>query len=538
MAEAEDDLLIAGWRAGWRDLIDFILVLVSLSILYDGPLLIRCQDGLFAAFIFAFLVFTVPQLQPNSTDIAMDVLIHISQRLSNSTIPAYVPTKFTVSPSIATANALFFLSFGFVLTDAFLAVLMRNWTHEINRSLSKYTVARFRAEVRAQRLQGLERWKFNELVALLPILLQTSLLLFWIGLVVLLFPIHLISAIFASLPLAAALTFFAFATYTEIVDDHTPFSSPASRGLVRLIKMLNFRILNISSLPRRGRVTHSPSPQGSRPVNKQAAVHQFSLIERMVTTTAPRLENIPVLLELLDQPVKDFTLRPSNVNSLKYLLQNTLGLLGDSSTLSDPAARTIARTMVFCYDNSKYADERLSGKLKYHFGHLLLGQTDKKKPLNSLFASYMDYYCGSPSYSLQDVNSTIAYLEPSSAADMELLWMVNTIHKNLQWKKHQHMVYDLSLDFFAAVLTYVSSTEQSRRSQVPLTAAVIYAMHTIRSALTTKGIGSIDGDYLIRSTVLNTFGSFSVDTATCPWTRGTTCPETSISKNQKNSGEL
>ena len=57
--------------------------------------------------------------------------------------------------------------------------------------------------------------------------------------------------------------------------------------------------------------------------------------------------------------------------------------------------------------------------------------------------------------------------------------MVNTFHRAMQ----PGTKADSCLQFFVAVLTYVSSTEQSRRSKVPLTAAVIYAMHTVRSAI-------------------------------------------------------
>ena len=535
----------------WRDLADTILVFVCLSTLYDALLLIWLQDGLFAAFLSAFLVFTIPQLQANSTDITMDVLIHISQQLSNSTIPAYTPTEFTVSPSIATVNVLFFLSLALVLIDAFLAMLVKSWLQEFDHGWRKYTVANLRAREREQRLQGLERWKLAELVALLPILIQVSLLFFCAGLLVLLFPIHLISAIFSSLALLAGLTFYAFTTYVSIFDSYAPFSSPVSRGLVIIINALQTtwmtfarNVHDITStllshisrplshrdheqnvntspqpLPVNSSVARLPSPHNKGTKAGEAVTRSHSqidhqtyvcILERLVTTTAEVVENIPVFLELLDQPVKDLTLRPSNVEDLKHLLYMILGLLGDSSTLSDPAARTIARTMVFCYDDSRYGDQQLSQRLKYHFGHPLLDQTDKKKPLNSLFASYLYYYCDSWPARLQAVNSTIASLEPSNAADVELLWMVNTIHKNLQWKYHQSGVYGPLLDFFAAVLTYVSSTEQSRRSQVPLTAAIIYAMHTIRSALDTSNISSIDGHYVIPRTVYNTFESMFV----------------------------
>src|SRR5258708_5565542 len=154
MAAVEDNIR----EVEWRDLADTILVFVCLSAHYDVPLLMWLQDGLFAAFLSAFLVFTIPQLQPSSTDIAKDVLIHISQQLSNSTTPAYSPAEFTVSPSIAAVNVLLFLSLALVLIDAFLAMLVKSWLQEFDRNWRKHTVAHLRAQERERRLQSLERW--------------------------------------------------------------------------------------------------------------------------------------------------------------------------------------------------------------------------------------------------------------------------------------------------------------------------------------------------------------------------------------------
>ena len=517
--------------------------------------LILLQDGLFAAFLSAFLVFTIPQLQPSSTDIALDVLLHISQQLSNSTTPPYAPAEFTVSPNIAAVNVLLFLSLALVLIDAFLAMLVKGWLQEFDRGWRKYTVANFRAQERERRLRGLERWKLAELVGLLPILIQTSLLFFCVGLIVLLFPIHLTSAIFSLVALVAGLTFYGVTTYVSVFDAYAPFSSPVSRGLIILIDVLqttwiivirlitrhfqhiisavSFHISHPSlpreheantststqSLPGNSGVVHSLLPQDNMGVEKRGVVARshsqidpqtsVSILERLVTTTAEAVENIPVFLDLLDQPLKDPTLRPSSIEKWKDLLHTTLRLLGDPSTFSDSVARTIARSVLFCY-NGKSADQQLSRRLKYHFDHICSGQTSEHMPLNSLFATYLHYYCAfSPVY-LQKVDNAIAFLEPSNAADAELLWMVNTIHKNLLWKYHPLLLYSQPLKFFAAVLTYVSSTEQSRRSQVPLTAAVIYAMHTIKSALETGGIDSIDAPYALPGPVLTTSKSKSM----------------------------
>ena len=462
----------------------------------------------------------------------MDVLIHISQQISNSTTLAYTPTEFTVSPSIAAVNVLFFLSLALVLIDAFLAMLVKSWLQEFDRGWRKYTVANLRAQEREQRLQGLERWKLAELVTLLPILIQASLLFFCIGLLVLLFPIHLISAILSSVALVAGFTFYVFTTYVSMFDAYAPFSSPVSCGLVILMNTLqmtwmtfacNFQnaisgfsfhtshpFLSREPLTGNSRVTCSPLPQGNLAVEQQELLFRShsqidpqtyaSILDRLVTSTAEAVENVPVFLELLDQPVKDPTLLPFNVGNWKHLLPMTLGLLGDLSTFSDSAAQTIARTLLFCYDSS---DAQLSRRLKNHFDHMSTSQTDKYKPLNSLFAPYIDYYCGFRTRDRFRVNYIIASLEPSNAADLELLWMINTIHKSPLWRTFAPVIlYGECLDFFAAVLTYVSSTEQSRRSQVPLTAAIIYAMHSIKSALDTDGIGSIEEPYVLPGTIL------------------------------------
>jgi hypothetical protein len=483
----------------------------------------------------------IPQLQPNSTDIAMDVLIHISHQLSNSTTPAFVPVAFQVSPNAEVVNMLFFLSLALVLIDAFLAMLVKGWLQEFDRGWRKYTVAHLRAQERERRLQELERWKLHELVALLPILIQGSLLLFCIGLIVLIFPLHLPSAILCLLAFVFGVGFYGFTTYVSLVNSYAPFSSPFSRLLASGIAILQtwyipiarniqriasaIRFHNHPSLPSQGQqagaagdafhdttlplpssnmVAKPTQPHKPDSVEKSKVVPRFRsninpqthvyVLERLVTTTAEAVENIPIFLELLDQPVKDATLRPFNVEKWKELLHITLGLLGDQSTFPVSTAWTLARTMMICY-NRETADQQLCLTLHHH---LVSRETDEKRsrvPLKNLFSSYLRFWLG---YSHRyDIWRMIAFLEPSDAADAELLWMVNTVHRTMQSEDWLHDY----LGFFVAVLTYVSSTEQSRRSQAPLTAAVVYAMHTIRSALDHGGINYIDGLCILSQTV-------------------------------------
>ena len=477
----------------------------------------------------------------------MDVLIHISQQLSNSSTPAFEPASFQVSSNAAAVNMLFFLSLALVLIDAFLAMLVKGWLQEFDRGWRKYTVAHLRAQEREQRLQELERWKLHELVALLPILIQGSLFLFCIGLLVLIFPLHLPSAILCSLFFVSVVGFYGLTTYISIVNNYVPFSSPVSRLLARGLAMLQIRYIPITQIAQRiasaisfhsrpqrehadpdaSNETTQPSPPNKRASppalaqpNDPNSVERGNMVprsrsgidphthvhvlERLVTTTAEAVENIPIFLELLDQPVKDPTLRPFNVEKWKELLHITFRLLRDQSTFSVSAAWTLARTMMICYDR-KTADEQLSLILKHHLGSTETNNQKSRIPLHVLFSSCLRFRLG---YSYpRDLWRAIAFLEPSDAADAELLWMVNISHWNMPVERYSsfsnpsNALLDMYFGFFAAVLTYVSSTEQSRRSKAPLTAAVIYALCTIRSTLDQGGINTIEGLYVLPRTV-------------------------------------
>ena len=533
MAAVDDNIR----ETEWRDLADTVLVFVCVDTRDDICLLIWPQDGLFAAFLSAFLVFLIPLLQPNSTDVALDALIHISQQLSNSTTPAFVPTSFQVSPTAVVVNMLFFLSLALVLIDAFLAMLVKGWLQEFDRGWRKYTVAHLRAQERERRLQELERWKLPELVTLLPMLIQGALMLFCIGLLVLFFPLHLPSAILCSFTFVFVVCFYGFATYVSIVNNYAPFSSPVSRLVARGLAMLRNGYFHIThstqriasaiqlykrpplpqeqqadpdasheptqSLPWDNRVAtpvqpHNPDddekskliPRPRSGIEPRTHVH---VLERLVSTTAEAVENIPIFLELLDQPVKDTTLRPSNVEKWKGLLHITFGLLRDQSTFPVSAACTLARTMMICY-NHQTADRQICLTLRHHLGSREADDQRPRVPVNVLFSSYLRFWLDS--YGV-DLWRAVAFLEPSDAADAELFWMVNTFHRAI----HPETQINGYREFCVAVLTYVSSTEQSRRSNVPLTAAVIYAMHTIRLALDQGGIDSIDGPCILPGTV-------------------------------------
>jgi len=207
--------------------------------------------------------------------------------------------------------------------------------------------------------------------------------------------------------------------------------------------------------------------------------------------------------------VKSSTIQPSNVEKWRELFGITFGLLKNQSSLPVSTAWTLARTMMLCYDCDA-ADLQLCLTLWHHLGSWETDDQRPHMPLNALFSFY--FGCWIDDYRREgywnDQWQAIAFLEPSEAAGVELLWMVNTFHRVMRFSSQLYYQHD----FFHAVLIYVSSTEQSRRSKVPLTAAVIHAMHTIISANQGK-IDPIDGLFILPGTVTT---SESVPMTFCP----------------------
>jgi hypothetical protein len=169
-------------------------------------------------------------------------------------------------------------------------------------------------------------------------------------------------------------------------------------------------------------------PRSRSGIDPQTHVH---VLERLVTTTAEAVENIPIFLELLDQPVKDPTLRPFECGKVERIASYYFGVAWRSIYL-----------LCFCclhscphYDDllqPQTADQQLCLTLQHHLGSRETDDQRPRMPLNVLFSSYLPFWLG---YSYpDDLWRTIAFLEPSDAADAELLWMVNTFHRTMHSK--------------------------------------------------------------------------------------------------------
>ncbi|PPQ90832.1 hypothetical protein CVT25_011974 [Psilocybe cyanescens] len=151
----------------WKDEVDKLLIFA----------------GLFSATVTAFTIESYKWLSEDTDDVSVRLLAFMAQQVSNSTTPVpsnLLPTPFSVAASDVRINAAWFLSLTLGLTTVLVGILCLQWLREFQRDASlphKDAVA-----LRQMRYEGLLYWRVPDILTALPILLQTSLILFFVGL--------------------------------------------------------------------------------------------------------------------------------------------------------------------------------------------------------------------------------------------------------------------------------------------------------------------------------------------------------------------
>ena len=180
----------------------------------------------------AFLVDLLGRLEPD----AVDVLIYQTQMMRNSSLGPYDPADFSPPEHIVLVNALFYASLGVMLLTAFIAMLIKSWVREFDRGLHALKIPEQRAKTREFRYLGMVHWKLADIVAVLPFLIQVSLVLFAIGLVIFLRHISIPSFGVTTAIFGIGVLYYATTTAISIFVTSSPFHSPLSRALGKVYR--------------------------------------------------------------------------------------------------------------------------------------------------------------------------------------------------------------------------------------------------------------------------------------------------------------
>ncbi|KAJ7203169.1 hypothetical protein GGX14DRAFT_399131 [Mycena pura] len=135
--------------------------------------------GLFSAVSSAFIIQIQPQLQPDPNVITQGLLLlHLVHNITGSVPPGInVPVPTGVDSRVVIAQSFLYFSLFSTLLAALLAVLAKQWLLHYDSAGERGSIEH-RGLERQRKVDGLQRWKFDFVMQIFPLLLQTSLLLF------------------------------------------------------------------------------------------------------------------------------------------------------------------------------------------------------------------------------------------------------------------------------------------------------------------------------------------------------------------------
>jgi hypothetical protein len=179
---------------GYKEELDTLLVFVRPpnSILTAFVRSILQQAGLFSAVLTAFVIESYSSLQPDASQASVQALYYISLQLHNSSIPALVPpspSEFVPARSDMWINALWFTSLVIALTSALVAIFVKQWAREY-LSWTAASPGRDSVALRQYRYKAWMRWGGQHWRDVVAGLLQLGLVLFFGGLVILLWQLN------------------------------------------------------------------------------------------------------------------------------------------------------------------------------------------------------------------------------------------------------------------------------------------------------------------------------------------------------------
>jgi hypothetical protein len=180
--------------------------------------------------VTAFVVEAYQRLEPNSQDETAQIPLRISQQLSDRSVPESTLSDFSPTARDVRVNVLWFLSLVLSLSAAVLGLICKQWLRQYQRDAS--VTPQEAIKIRRLRYGGYRQWKVLKLLELLPELLQTSVILFFVGVVDFVWGLHSTLAIILTgtiglfLLLVSALTLAPSFYYSQTLDANSIFPCP------------------------------------------------------------------------------------------------------------------------------------------------------------------------------------------------------------------------------------------------------------------------------------------------------------------------
>ena len=235
--------------SAWKDELSNLLIFVS-HFSNDSLIFIFMfypQIGIFSAVVTGFLVISVPLLQENPVTSPTQLLVNIpsppttaASNLSIS-VQSNSTSQFATSKQVVQVNILWTCSLSLCFTTAFYTISAQQWLRHLTVPLN--LVPRETVLLKELYTIGVSSWRVEDLINMLPTLIQVAVVLFLSGMAVFLkeFDTTVFTIFFAVSfgPLALWLV----VSIIPFIDLHCPYKSPAV-----LAALLLFRIITLPML--------------------------------------------------------------------------------------------------------------------------------------------------------------------------------------------------------------------------------------------------------------------------------------------------
>jgi hypothetical protein len=185
------------------------------------------KTGLFSAIVASFITLSLPQLSPDSGSQTVALLTQLVNISSGAPLVVQ-DTPFKAPASIVRVNVMWFLSLILSLSCALLATLMQQWSRRYLDYAQRRGAPIMRLLIRAYILDEVEKFGMSQAVEAMPLILHTSVFLFFAGLIDYLFPINTVVA-YSALGCVVAFAFtYAILTLLPNMRLNSPYRTPLS----------------------------------------------------------------------------------------------------------------------------------------------------------------------------------------------------------------------------------------------------------------------------------------------------------------------
>ncbi|KIM20694.1 hypothetical protein M408DRAFT_30152 [Serendipita vermifera MAFF 305830] len=140
--------------------------------------------AIFAAVLTAFIIESKKLLEPDQTQILVGMVALYFNNIGNLSNTSFAQSDFVPSHEAVVINCLLFASLGTSLCAALVSVMALQWVMDYDAAITRGGPSpEDRAKRRQFRYAGVLNWKMGEVIAALPLLLYSSVVLFWAGVV-------------------------------------------------------------------------------------------------------------------------------------------------------------------------------------------------------------------------------------------------------------------------------------------------------------------------------------------------------------------